>query len=500
MLTISVKNFGPIAEGSVDLKPLTIFVGPSNTGKTYMATAVYGIMQGFEGPYHWMLKRDPSSEERGLSTLQLKMSSGRLVTVRNGGSDAVGALLKWAAQLPEDKLGPRQINISDTSTDLRAEMEHSIQAMLGWIAEEVINKVRDSYGEPSSFVKRDSNEGEVYLSIYRQDPPLHMQIPLDKQAMGIPDFDLSDGQLQLPYLESLVFHEILDNDKDRVSRLAQYRILEILDSAAEPVFAHIPRHSFYLPASRSGFTQGYKVLSSSIVAQWPAVRVDGSGRATLPKTATDFLSNLLSIDDSKGTGAPNDNLLNAISLIEADVLHGKINLDKSGWLPFPEITYESPTGKFTLDQTSSMVSELAPLILFLKYLVHEGDLLILEEPESHLHPAAQRQLARGIVRLVNAGVKVLITTHSDIIISQVNNLLALKQASPELIDKGGFEPEDFLSEDQVGAYLFRHNRELRGSEVVPLEIDPDTGIDEDEFADVFEAIYDESIALQRDRS
>ena len=45
MLTISVKNFGPIAEGSVDLKPLTIFVGPSNTGKSYMATAVYAVMR-----------------------------------------------------------------------------------------------------------------------------------------------------------------------------------------------------------------------------------------------------------------------------------------------------------------------------------------------------------------------------------------------------------------------------------------------------------------------
>ena len=146
-----------------------------------------------------------------------------------------------------------------------------------------------------------------------------------------------------------------------------------------------------------------------------------------------------------------------------------------------------------------MVSELAPLVLFLKYLVNPGDLLILEEPESHLHPAAQRQLARGIVRLVNSGVRVLITTHSDIMISQINNLLALRQASPELIAEGGFETEDFLSGEQVGAYLFRHNQELGGSEVVPLDIDPDTGIDEDEFAQVFEAIYDESIALQRDR-
>ena len=52
----------------------------------------------------------------------------------------------------------------------------------------------------------------------------------------------------------------------------------------------------------------------------------------------------------------------------------------------------------------------------------------------------------------------------------------------------------------MGAYLFRYSQELGGCETVALEIDPDTGIDEDEFATVFEAIYDESIALQRDRN
>ena len=56
-----------------------------------------------------------------------------------------------------------------------------------------------------------------------------------------------------------------------------------------------------------------------------------------------------------------------------------------------------------------------------------------------------------------------------------------------------------MQPEQVGAYLFRYSQELSGCETVPLEIDPDTGIDEDEFAAVFEAIYDESIALQRDR-
>ena len=47
---IVVKNFGPIAEANIDLRPLTVFVGPSNTGKTYFATLVYalhGILDGF---------------------------------------------------------------------------------------------------------------------------------------------------------------------------------------------------------------------------------------------------------------------------------------------------------------------------------------------------------------------------------------------------------------------------------------------------------------------
>ena len=40
---IAVKNFGPIAEADIDLRPLTVFVGPSNTGKTYFATLVYAL-------------------------------------------------------------------------------------------------------------------------------------------------------------------------------------------------------------------------------------------------------------------------------------------------------------------------------------------------------------------------------------------------------------------------------------------------------------------------
>ena len=49
---ITVKNFGPIAEANIDLRPLTVFVGPSNTGKTYFATLVYALHGAFNGLYH----------------------------------------------------------------------------------------------------------------------------------------------------------------------------------------------------------------------------------------------------------------------------------------------------------------------------------------------------------------------------------------------------------------------------------------------------------------
>lgn len=46
---ISVRNFGPIAEADLDLRPLTVFVGPSNTGKTYLSVLIYALHHMFEG-------------------------------------------------------------------------------------------------------------------------------------------------------------------------------------------------------------------------------------------------------------------------------------------------------------------------------------------------------------------------------------------------------------------------------------------------------------------
>ena len=45
-LILDVENFGPIAEAkNIEFKPMTVFVGPSNTGKTYLAMLLHSVLR-----------------------------------------------------------------------------------------------------------------------------------------------------------------------------------------------------------------------------------------------------------------------------------------------------------------------------------------------------------------------------------------------------------------------------------------------------------------------
>lgn len=48
-LTLKVRDFGPIARANIDLRPMTVFVGPSNTGKSYLAILIYALHRFFYG-------------------------------------------------------------------------------------------------------------------------------------------------------------------------------------------------------------------------------------------------------------------------------------------------------------------------------------------------------------------------------------------------------------------------------------------------------------------
>ena len=122
-----------------------------------------------------------------------------------------------------------------------------------------------------------------------------------------------------------------------------------------------------------------------------------------------------------------------------------------------------------------MVSELAPVVLYLRHLVRAGDVLIIEEPESHLHPAMQAAFARELARLVGAGIRVVMTTHSEWFLEQIGNLVRLSTLSEKKRD--GIKGADVaLHSDDVGAWLFKPGEEHKGSVVEEVVLDPDTGL------------------------
>jgi predicted ATPase len=123
-----------------------------------------------------------------------------------------------------------------------------------------------------------------------------------------------------------------------------------------------------------------------------------------------------------------------------------------------------------------------------------GDLLVIEEPEAHLHPENQRRIATLMVRLARMGVYVLCTTHSDIILHQVSNHLLLGEALQKGYEIPEFDPDlDRLDYNEVGVYLFR--MEGDGSVIEPVRLEPGFGIPQDEFVRVAEAIGSQTYTL-----
>lgn len=136
-------------------------------------------------------------------------------------------------------------------------------------------------------------------------------------------------------------------------------------------------------------------------------------------------------------------------------------------------------------------------MLFLKYVISEGDLLIIEEPEAHLRPNHQLSLARAIARLVRNGVRILVTTHSDYFLHQISNVVQASAAGQEASAHPAYRSEGQLKAEEVGVYLFKAMGRERGTTVEELEVTLEDGIPQDEFVRIAEQLYDETVCLER---
>ena len=131
----------------------------------------------------------------------------------------------------------------------------------------------------------------------------------------------------------------------------------------------------------------------------------------------------------------------------------------------------NPTPVMGLHMTSSTVKSLFGLWFYLENQAKVGDLLMIDEPELNLHPQNQRIIARLLAKLVNAGLNVVISTHSDYIVREFNSLIMLNdERAQTLRKKHNYQEDEILDPTMIGAYL------LDDQTIKSFEISPDDGI------------------------
>ena len=234
--------------------------------------------------------------------------------------------------------------------------------------------------------------------------------------------------------------------------------------------------------------QSRDVLSTALIKRATRIGLDRLEVSTFSGMIGDFLEQIFQYRERKGSSS---RISRVAEQLETELLEGKIEVKRPTSEAYPEFLYRPDQAKegLRMSHSSAMVSELAPLVLLLRGIVKRGDLLIIEEPESHLHPGAQTKIAQTLARLVRVGVRVLITTHSNWLLQQIGNLI--REGELRKQGESTSESADWLKEEEVGAWWFHKNKP-----VTELPFDLTEGIEPEDHLDIAEDLYNRSAGLQ----
>ena len=490
-LELEVANFGPIVEAKIELRPLTVFVGPSNTGKSYLAILIYALHRFFGvstlsiGYGHRMMRRflQPSFL-RSLEDLNI--------------SDAdIASLWNWMRDLASESTNrKRQQDLMIPVPDDIAALIRPVFKHMHEFADNFDTEIRRCFGvdETRQLIRHPGKNGAtVTLRNHVQDDEEPFAYHFSTRGA---DPELTASIPDTTPLQIERGREILLRPFSRFEREYQDGrdfegiILELWDAIFPYIIGEVYRPAYYLPADRTGVMHAHRVVVRSLI--------EGATSAGLRPTASmpalsgvmaDFLQQLIEFDDTPRR-RHNRNRDLARDL-EEKILNGAVSVKKSD-IGYPRFFY-IPQGwkeakELPLMNASSMVSELAPLVLYLRHVVAPGDLLIIEEPESHLHPAMQAAFARQLAQVVKAGIRVIVTTHSEWVLDQFANLVRLSDLSQSK-RKEFPEADAALRPDQFGAWLFKPKQRPKGSIVEEIRIDPEAGGLLADYSEIADQLY-----------
>jgi len=420
-MKIDFENLGNIRKGSIELNDLTLLCGPNNCGKTYAMYSLYGLLdKEFEINFSFVKKMIGQLKTNGVYSFDVC----EIITLHQ----------------------------KDMISDIEKHFKEYLPSLFGVTDDEFFKTT----------IKLNFDNKELKEEVVKE--VINSQISLGKSSdwLFLLEKEKESTKIQCTLRNTEIPDKILQ-------RFISINLTNI-------VFKGLSKESFLLPAERSGLNLFFRELSSTrnLLLQHAQ------------KDSIDPMELLKDIFESKYADPVNDYIqyLNKIGSwkkeksiyrefaqdIQKNILKGKYEVDKQSNVFF--MPYRSQNKKLPLHFSSSTVKTFFGLVFYLEHRAKKGDCLMIDEPELNLHPDNQRNIARVIAQLVNAGLKVIVSTHSNYFIRELNNLIMLKADFPEkerIKKQFSYKDNELLNSKIISAYLFD------GKGIFPMSMD-DEGI------------------------
>lgn len=433
-MKVNIQNLGAIKDASFDLsKRLIVFCGPNNSGKTYAAFIIYALTKSslkyFRSKGHSAVIQDLIKNQKAVFEIFTDDIWDYRITEIKNLKNSLDSIFGITEEVQSSLFAEFSIRISQT----KKEFENEVLNM-NFQNELKINNA-------SILIKKPIGKREIHLSIKEKF--------LSKDKIEMLELFLTSKLYSLVAFYPFNSSHIMPVERNSIytfSKELSIQKQEFLDRAQELSSKNNNKDPFHWLMRRS--------------TRYPMPIRDGLEIA----------------EDLDNYSRSKTEFYELAEDIENELLQGKVVVNKEGDVQFS--SNKAKSKKIPIHLTASIVKTLSSLVFYLKHIATRNELIIIDEPELNLHPNNQVYLTRIFARLIDSGFRLLISTHSDYVIREINNLImATSSENSAKALELGYKNDMKLSHEKVGAYLFNFkNKNSRKVNVSPIEV-TETGFD-----------------------
>ncbi len=448
---VIIENFAKIRHAELEIKPMMMFVGDNNSGKSYLMSLLWGLISDSNLALTRLtdeIKRTKLYEECERYVLGCTRSKEKKEILSKEWIQSFFVLLNRCIEQNKNKFVSDIFNKNMQIGKLELGIEDDIKIKITVQTEYHIVDIEGKEDEYGAYIVHEKR----------------MWVQMNDYPIGI---------------------HIDDDYESNCGKYVEFILSALLRYWGEPW--NFGNNIVFLPSSRTGFVLSKNLLTNNIYENSfnRFSNMEDKRDIYFTKPVISFLKLLNNVGEKEGK---NYELEQLAEFMEHTILHGTIEIQNKmskSFLYKPQ-TLNEPIQMYL---ASAIVTEIAPLYLICKYRYRMTQVFI-EEPEMCMHPKLQTIVARILIRLCNMGIPVSLTTHSDIIIQHVNNMLRVNNSDKkhELMEKYKIEEQDLLDAEKVGVYQFIC-RENDSSEIMELKAG-DMGFETTTFSNAFEEMLE----------